>query len=109
MTAARTAVSAVVRICGEETARAVELICSELVTNAVIHAQTTRRGYVELQLQIDEAGITGSVSDTGGGFDAVIPPEPRVDGGYGLVIVERLATRWGVMRRRGLTTVWFEL
>ena len=33
--------------------------------------------------------------------------EPTVDGGWGLHLVDQVATRWGV--REGSTHVWFEI
>jgi hypothetical protein len=32
-----------------------------------------------------------------------------VEGGYGLVLVDRMARRWGVEPGADSTTVWFEL
>jgi anti-sigma regulatory factor (Ser/Thr protein kinase) len=52
------------------------------------------------------------VSDGGAGFVPPKRPAPRLDaeepGGWGLVLVDRLADRWGVARDEG-TSVWFEL
>ncbi|HZB30327.1 MAG TPA: ATP-binding protein, partial [Streptosporangiaceae bacterium] len=52
-----------------------------------------------------------SVSDSGPGFHWR-PPDPRrppEEGGYGLVLVDRMARRWGVEPGADSTTVWFEL
>ena len=57
--------------------------------------------------------IRVEVRDGGGGFDPGTP-RPRSGeeaagyGGYGLFLVERMASRWGVERDDG-TLVWFEL
>jgi anti-sigma regulatory factor (Ser/Thr protein kinase) len=85
------------------------LLVSELVTNSVRHAGTAER--VALAVRIDGGMIHVEVRDGGTGF---VPgkPEPRgADGGfggYGLFLVARMATRWGVETTQG-TRVWFEL
>jgi serine/threonine-protein kinase RsbW len=50
------------------------------------------------------------VTDPGSGFSKprVGPPAPDALGGRGLLIVDRLATRWGVSSGSP-TRVWFEL
>jgi hypothetical protein len=35
--------------------------------------------------------------------------DPLEPGGYGLVLVDRMSSRWGIDRSPGSTTVWFEL
>jgi anti-sigma regulatory factor (Ser/Thr protein kinase) len=81
-----------------------ELVVSELVTNAVEHGH----GPVQLEVEAGEREIEGSVSDHGSGF-AYQPREfnGTDDHGRGLGIVNALVTRWGV--RRGSTHVWFEI
>lgn len=80
-------------------------LVSELATNAVIHAGTT----FEMRLSLDGSQLRCEVSDTS-------PKVPRTRAyaedaatGRGLLLVERLATAWGVLRRVGGKTVWFEL
>jgi anti-sigma regulatory factor (Ser/Thr protein kinase) len=74
------------------------LLISELVTNAVQHSRSGEPGgRVTVVLCTGPAGILIQVSDGGG------PSEPRMaavpgDGaehGYGLVLVDALAERWG--------------
>lgn len=74
------------------------LLVSELVTNAVLHSRSGEPGgRVTVVLCTGPAGILIQVSDGGG------PSEPRVstlpaDGaehGYGLLLVDALADRWG--------------
>ena len=50
------------------------------------------------------------VTDWGPGFTRGARPSRPADavGGWGLVLVERLADRWGVMRN-SFTRVWFEI
>lgn len=74
------------------------LLISELVTNAVLHSRSGEpAGRVAVVLCSGPAGILIQVSDDGG------PSEPRVSGmpagdpehGYGLLLVDALADRWG--------------
>jgi anti-sigma regulatory factor (Ser/Thr protein kinase) len=85
------------------------LLVSELVTNGVRHGGHGRIGLHVLRADDDVVRV--EVSDTGEGF----VPNPGVreqqalePGGWGLVLVERLADRWGV-ETNDQTMVWFEL
>lgn len=87
------------------------LLTSELVTNAVIHASPVD-GEVPIGLRIDagRAAVRVEVTDLGGGFDPEHPGgRPPEQGGRGLLLVDRLATRWGAGAESGRFTVWFEL
>jgi anti-sigma regulatory factor (Ser/Thr protein kinase) len=95
----------------QENARgAVRLLVSELVTNSVRHG-ADRDEPVVLDVRIQGQTIHVEVRDHGEGFEPV-RPVPRGAaagfGGYGLYLVERMASRWGVDTRNG-TRVWFEL
>ncbi len=85
------------------------LCVSELVTNAVLHADATQDDDDELELivSISDGALRVSVLDPGSGFTAHVPA-PGDDGGWGLYIVDRLADRWGVDRTER-TRVWFEI
>ena len=48
------------------------------------------------------------VADPGRGFDPASVTGPREIGGYGLFLVKRIASRWGVDPTDGVN-VWFEL
>jgi anti-sigma regulatory factor (Ser/Thr protein kinase) len=89
---------------------ALRLLVSELVTNSVRHAAATATP-VELAIRIDPDTIRIEVHDGGAGFDPGTPKPRGADGGYvgyGLFLVERMASRWGVETGDG-TLVWFEL
>ena len=99
-------------LCREWGAEAVcdvaELLSSELVTNAVVHAKTS----VELEAAYDEAsGLRVDVYDRSA--DEVDrsprPPEEGAEGGRGLAIVARLASGWGVVPCSPGKRVWFTL
>ena len=81
------------------------LLVSELMTNAVKYGT----GPIELRLEAPEpSALRCEVADQGGGFTPVARSRPRTDvGGWGLYLVEALASSWGV--RDGSTHVWFEL
>jgi anti-sigma regulatory factor (Ser/Thr protein kinase) len=85
----------------------VRLLVSELVTNGVLHGDATD-AEDSLTLSIaSNAVVRVDVIDHGGGF---VPgtSEPDPVGGWGLMLVEELADRWGVTRD-GETRVWFEM
>jgi anti-sigma regulatory factor (Ser/Thr protein kinase) len=85
-----------------------ELLSSELVTNAVVHAQTA----VELEAVYDDKSILRiDVYDRSPG---VVDPEPKppsegAEGGRGLAIVAKLACHWGVDSLAQGKRVWFTL
>ena len=83
-----------------------ELLVSELVTNAVLHARTplvVRAAWRAARLRV-------SVTDESAWLPRPRPQDvERVDG-RGLALVETLADDWGVENRPGDgKTVWFEL
>jgi anti-sigma regulatory factor (Ser/Thr protein kinase) len=85
------------------------LLTCELVNNSVLHGKAGEREMIEIELHRTDAGVRAEVTDTGPGF---APKERDGDldepGGWGLVLVESIAKRWGVERDGG-TRVWFEL
>jgi anti-sigma regulatory factor (Ser/Thr protein kinase) len=84
-----------------------QLVVSELVTNSVKFGP---RRPITLSLRVEEDGVVlGEVIDRGDGERArpEMLPEPSLDGGWGLYLVDRVARQWGV--RTGSTHVWFEL
>jgi anti-sigma regulatory factor (Ser/Thr protein kinase) len=86
----------------------VQLLVSEIVTNAVRHADAD--GTVGLAVLATDEMVRVEISDGGQGFtrpEAVRKREPTA-GGWGLPIVDALAQRWGVEHGDG-TTVWFEV
>jgi hypothetical protein len=75
-----------------------------------VHAEVGPNASIDVDLAIAADGrILGTVTDQGPGFALPNGPQPRVDGGFGLFIVQRLATRWGIDVSDGLTAVWFDL
>jgi len=88
------------RLCAEAS-----LLTGEVVSNVVCHARTEAR--VRVIVRSDRLEV--EVSDSGDAAAAVVPVQPTTHGGRGLRIVETLATSWGVRRRSGGKTVWFQL
>lgn len=84
------------------------LLTSELVTNAVRHGPPAAGAAVGLRVFVRTDAVRIEVVDVGGGFVPPMPSGPEEVGGWGLVLVDRVAARWGVSDG-GPTTVWFEL
>ncbi|HEV2980220.1 MAG TPA: ATP-binding protein [Solirubrobacteraceae bacterium] len=83
---------------------AAELMTSELTTNCVRHART------EFEVTVDaQQSIRIAVTDAGAGDPQVLSPAPTDLTGRGLLIVSRLASRWGVIPAAPGKTVWFAL
>lgn len=82
------------------------LLVSELVTNAVLHTGQPLR----LNISLSPAALTVAVTD-------LDPTPPRMnlsvdtmsEGGRGLLMVDLLASRWGVEAQATGKRVWFEL
>lgn len=90
---------------------AVTLIVAELSSNAVLHGLVPGRDFA-LRLLRDRASglVRVEVSDTHPARPVRLAPSAADDGGRGLLLVDALATRWGVMERLGPgKTVWAEL
>ncbi len=87
---------------------ALELLVSEVVTNAVRHAEARAEEPINLAASIDECEILVRVTDGGGGSLPRMGPPRGQAGGYGLRIVDRESRRWGVERQAG-TSVWFAI
>jgi anti-sigma regulatory factor (Ser/Thr protein kinase) len=88
----------------------VELLVSELATNSVRHAGAGDDGEISVEADVREDCVRLRLCDHGAGFERNRSPRPRADGGggYGLVLLDQLADRWGVQRGEGFC-VWFEV
>ena len=83
------------------------LLVSELVTNAVAHSDPP----VVLRVDVDDERTRVEVTDGTRQVPVVLDPPPTASGGRGVLVVDRLATRWGTSPERGSAAkaVWFEL
>ena len=84
-----------------------ELVVSEIVTNALRHG--LQGGSILVAATPKETFLCVQVTDDGPG----LVPRPGAmasdeHGGFGLFLVERLTRRWGVTRENEQTRVWFE-
>ena len=97
-------------VCGPEVAETLALVFSELMTNAIRHSGAPENDPLEVLLEIGGPSVRGSVTDRGAGFEPrSVRSRPGDEGGYGLRIVDRIATKWGADHLDTRTTVWFEL
>jgi CheY-like chemotaxis protein len=82
-----------------------ELLATELVNNAVVHAHSE----VVLAVQRRNDALHVAVSDTGEG----VPHQPdaglEATHGRGLMLVEAIARDWGAAINGSFKTLWFEL
>jgi anti-sigma regulatory factor (Ser/Thr protein kinase) len=85
----------------------VELLATELVSNAVRHGGAGEGQTVALHLAVAPHCLRVEVCDPGRGFDPG-PPTPYGEGGYGLFLVSEVSSRWGVSHDEG-NCAWFEL
>ncbi|GAA2284300.1 ATP-binding protein [Streptomyces atrovirens] len=88
------------------------LIVAELATNAVVHGRVPGRSFrLGLTVTVDEV-LRVEVADPRGESVPVArdaPPEPA-ESGYGLLLVEESADRWGVLPGPfPCKTVWAEV
>ncbi len=96
----------------QDVLEAAELVLSELVTNALrVPVPSDRQVGVRIARSLAEGLLRLEVSDAGAGRPEVRAPGDEETCGRGLLLVEALAHRWGVVEREGGIgkTVWVEL
>jgi anti-sigma regulatory factor (Ser/Thr protein kinase) len=90
------------------------LLTSELVTNSIRHAGLGPEDYIDvaatwsgtvLRVIVRDSGSEGPPPEIEAGS---IRPSPGGQSGWGLYLVDKLATRWGT-NLEGLAGFWFEL
>jgi len=83
----------------------IELVVSELVTNALRHGEPP----IDVELSKSTDGtIRGEICDRSTALPAT-NPAPGYRGGFGLRIVEARTTRWGSTTQPNGKQVWFEI
>src|SRR5688572_15698519 len=80
---------------------AAALLTTEIAANAARHGSEP----FGLRIGLEEEGLRVAVHDHGPGFD----PDEALGNGYGLSLVQQLASEWGVERGADETEVWFRL
>ncbi|WP_319101693.1 MFS transporter [Streptomyces caniscabiei] len=88
----------------DETAFVVELVVSELVTNAIRYGGTP----VQLRL-IRERGLIVEVSDSGHTSPHLRRAAMEDEGGRGLFLVAQFSKRWGTRYTQSGKTIWTEV
>ncbi|WP_207386148.1 ATP-binding SpoIIE family protein phosphatase [Protofrankia symbiont of Coriaria ruscifolia] len=83
----------------------VELLVSEIVTNAIRYAETSS----DLVLRRGRHAVYVEVSDRDSRVPRLLHPTSDDEGGRGLQLVAQLATRWGARPTLTGKTVWFQL
>ena len=83
------------------------LLVSEVVSNSARHAGLGAADAIEVRVRGSRAMLHVDVTDPGPGFEPEVRPRPD-DGGWGLWLLDQLATRWGV-EHGDATRVWFDL
>ncbi len=92
---------------GFEATADLEVVLSELITNAIVHGGRPSRVRCRL---LDPGYIEVAVDDDGPGTPEVQEGDDRSSGGRGLAIVQALAASWGVdVRPDDGKTVWARL
>jgi anti-sigma regulatory factor (Ser/Thr protein kinase) len=85
------------------------LALSEVVTNAVRHGPDGGAASIEVVMEAADGRLRVEVADAGWGF---VPrprdPEQGAGSGWGLHILDLVASRWGV-EREPRSRVWFEV
>ena len=90
----------------EEVADTVELLTSEVVTNAVLHAAST----CELNVAVTRDRVRVEIHDQSSAVPVRLDAGPDDQAGRGLLIVDRLARDWGFdLRDEAGKLVWFEV
>jgi anti-sigma regulatory factor (Ser/Thr protein kinase) len=86
------------------------LLLTELVTNAVCHGDAGPDRLVRVEVRQRPGAVRVAVRDEGPGFVAEVKAFNSGDtGGWGLLLVDRIADRWAVTSTATGTCVWFEI
>jgi signal transduction histidine kinase len=108
---ARDVVRSVVPPLSDAAAHSVLLMTSEIVSNALRHGRPQASQEVALRVDRRPHNVRVEVLNDGPAFVPERPDKPTEarDSGYGLYLVDRLSTAWGVEAEGERTKVWFEL
>ncbi len=82
----------------------IALLTSELVTNAIGHAD----GPVTLAVSVNDGLLRVEASDDDPALPVIQPSDPFRESGRGMQLIDTLARRWGAERRGNSKVVWFE-
>jgi transcriptional regulator with XRE-family HTH domain len=105
--AARQAISALMADLPDELVDIARLLVSELVSNSVKYGPSGTNSKIGLYAQVERNRLRVEVSD--GSTTRARPRAADETGGYGLLLVESLSSRWDTSRDGELNVTWFEL
>jgi PAS domain S-box-containing protein len=83
----------------------VELVVSELVTNAIVHTG----GEIEVAAAMSRSGLRVEVADSGAHLPMVASYDAMASTGRGLHLVTELTDRWGVDPSPDGKVIWFQV
>ncbi|HEV2685473.1 MAG TPA: ATP-binding protein [Actinomycetota bacterium] len=93
----------------EDTLEEAQLLASELVSNSIRHAGLTRFDEVRVKATVSGRMLRVDVFDKSSGelhpLAGSIRPAPGAESGWGLYLVDHIASRWGSTPGR----YWFQL
>jgi len=89
----------------EEMVPDAELVASELVTNAVLHARTN----VRLKVALESDTVRIDVFDGNSRLPTMVPCGLDATSGRGLALVAALATAWGIEQQGDGKSIWAEI
>jgi anti-sigma regulatory factor (Ser/Thr protein kinase) len=89
----------------EPVVETVELLTSEVVTNAILHTDSSP----EVVVRVADEQVRVEVHDGSSAVPVVKRPKPFDPTGRGMTIVDRLARAWGVEHIPAGKRVWFEV
>ena len=90
---------------GEQFATVAALVVTELATNAIEHA----RSDFTVSVLASDGGIRIEVRDWSPLEPSIQEPSPLAISGRGLLLVDALASTWGIVRRGDVKVVWAQL
>jgi anti-sigma regulatory factor (Ser/Thr protein kinase) len=106
---ARAGLAATATQLADATASILALLTSEVVTNAVRHAGMSATQEVVVRV-LDGDQLRVEVLDEGPGYDPTSErTDPERTDGWGLLLIDRLSSAWGVETEGARNKVWFEL
>lgn len=86
-------------------ASVIEMLVSELAANAVVHAASS----FAVVAKLVGGSMHVAVEDACPAEPVLLEAPPEADRGRGLAIIDGLAEAWGVDRRGGGKSVWFQV
>jgi anti-sigma regulatory factor (Ser/Thr protein kinase) len=86
------------------------LLVTELVTNSLLHGNAEADGWIDVLIERRAGCLRIEVADpaSSGGRPVLRSVDPTSTSGWGLQLVDRLASDWSIQTDSG-TCVWFEL